>query len=98
MTIVQDSAFDDVDSDEEEDVEAFKAFVAPRKGDYIQRSDDTTVLTLHALSFRGDKQLTAHLQSSTFLTDDTEVGCCVLFLAPGLTRGRCDVLAHQAVP
>ena len=52
---------------------AFKAFVAPRKGDYVQRSDDTTVITLHALSFRGDKSLTGHVQSSTFLTDDSEV-------------------------
>ena len=80
---MQDTTFDDVDSDEEEDVEAYKAFVAPRKGDYVLRSDDTTVISLQALSFRGDKQLTAHLQTSSFLTDDTEVGftdiqCCFL--------------------
>ena len=52
---------------------AFKELVAPRKGDYVQRSDDTTLLTLHVLNFRNDLQITGHVQSSTFLTDDTEV-------------------------
>ena len=74
---MQDTTYDDADEDEDEALNAFKTLVAPRKNDYIQRSDDTTLLTLHCLNFRNDLQITGHLQSSTFLTDDTEVrGAC----------------------
>ena len=76
---------------------AFKELVEPRKGDYVQRSDDTTLLTLHVLNFRNDLQITGHVQSSTFLTDDTEVfhELCPLFWCYAWVLPRCSSCAQH---